>query len=134
MGIQNMDSGLKSVGAQFLIQLDTNDPELMNKLKGPQGPEGPRGSSGPQGPQGLPGGDSLVPGPKGETGDTGPMGPVGARGPVGPVGAVESGSLTFWSAGAQIPDGWEAVAGWKAPVWWDALWSPLPAARLIRKK
>jgi len=127
------DSGLKSVGAQFVIQLDTNDPELMEKLKGPIGSVGPPGPQGPKGDKGEPGRDSSMPGPKGETGAVGPTGPIGPRGPIGPVGDVIPRALVFWSGGLPVPDGWELVEGWKPPPWWDTLWTPLPAAKLIRK-
>lgn len=134
MAIQNVAPDVKSLEARFQILLDTNDTALMDKLRGEAGPTGPPGMRGLPGPEGAPGKDSRVPGPQGEPGDQGPVGPTGPRGPAGPMGAVEAGSITFWSAEMPLPDGWEPVQGWKAPVWWEAFCAPLPALRLLRKK
>ena len=83
MAIKYSDSGLKQVGAQFLIQLDTNDPELMEKLKGVKGDTGSPGPRGDVGMKGDVGPPSKIPGPVGPQGETGQAGPKGDTGPQG---------------------------------------------------
>jgi hypothetical protein len=113
------------------IDLDAQDPEVLERLKGPTGPQGPstpgpRGEPGPQGPSGQKG-DRGDKGDRGEKGDVGVEGPQGDQ---GPAGSVPSGSLIFYEQ--EPPDGWEHVA-FEFPAWWDALWAPAKAPRLIRK-
>ncbi len=119
---------------RFPISLDLNDHAVVAALTGPQGPPGPPGPQGPKAEQG----DVGPPGPLGLTGPGGPQGRQGTpggrgeTGPVGPSGSVPPGSLVFWSS-AVVPAGWKELAQ-EFPPWWDGLWSPLKAPRILEKQ
>ena len=71
---------------RFLVDIDRNDADLMDRLKGDKGSKGDKGESitGPQGETGL---DSFVPGPPGDQGERGDIGlPSSVPGPKGDKG------------------------------------------------
>jgi hypothetical protein len=71
--IRNLSRG------EFKVILESQDPAVLEALKGDQGPQGRPG------PQGEPGKDSFVPGPQGMKGDS-LAGPRGFEGPQGKPG------------------------------------------------
>ena len=113
-------SGSVAAFLRFPIEIDRDDVELMERLKGPSGMKGPEGPRGPQGTVGV----SDVPGPQGIQGMPGPRGEIGPQGDKGPQGiqgeqgVVPDGSVIFWRTEAQVPSGWSYVQdGVQFPGW-----------------
>lgn len=116
---------------KLAVYVDGQDASTLERLKGPQGDKGDRGPAGPTGSQGEKGekGNQGT-GYAGPMGAPGPTGNPGPTGPKGDAGGVPVGSIVFWTG--SLPDGW-SESGLYMPAWWDAIWTPKIAPRLIVK-
>lgn len=129
-------SKLPSDGLRFAVYVDGTDIKTLDSLRGADGKTGdtgPRGEMGPTGSRGA-GGEIGPQGPRGDRGPIGLSGPTGPKGDTGPKGetvGMQPGSMVFWLEDT-LPTGWE-YAPITLPAWWDALFAPKKAARLIQK-
>lgn len=113
---------------KLVIDLEAQSPEVISRIKGIKGDKGEQGERGMPGDRGEKGdqGDRGIQGIPGRQGDPGNLGRPG------PPGDVMPGAMFFWVG--DPPVGYEKVSEFREPAWWDALFAPHPAARLIRKK
>lgn len=119
------------VGLRLVVDLESQSPEFLEKIKGPKGERGPQGDPGPQGVVG-PAGQTVI-GPPGAIGLQGPRGDPGPRGPQGSAGQLPMGVRTLWPCNAPLPDGWESIQDSVPTNLWAALWPNVQPHCLIRK-
>ena len=104
----SVGQGLK---VNFDIQLDAQDEETLEKLRGPKGDKGDKG-------------DSVK-------GDPGKDGKHGDKGDKGDLGDLMAGAIVFWVG--DTPRGWKEVPGWTMPSWWPNFWLPAAVPKPIIK-